>query len=95
MIGIIQETITAASTVYTTNGDVLVEIPLEKEVEWTADFTSGLLVTDIGAHCDITNGYTVNRGASSYDICRIAGFISLTKGVVVLNIGSGAIKGQA
>jgi hypothetical protein len=95
MEGVIQETITSASGVYTTNGDVLVEVPVEKDVKWTADFTATLLVTDIGAHCDITNGYTVNRGASSYDICKIAGYISTTKGVVVLNIGAGAIKGQA
>jgi hypothetical protein len=95
MEGVIRETITSASTVYTTNGDVMVEVPVEKDVKWIADFTTTLLVTDLGAHCDITNGYTVNRGASSLDICKIAGFISTVKGVVVLNIGSGAIKGQA
>lgn len=95
MAGVIQETITSASGVYTTNGDVMVEVPVDKDVKWIADFTATLAVTDIGAHCDITNGYTVNRGASSYDICEIAGFISTTKGVVVLNIGPGAIKGQA
>jgi hypothetical protein len=93
--GVIQETITSASGVYTTNGNVMVEVPTEKDVKWIADFTSGLLVTDLGAHCDLTNGYTVNRAASSLDICKIIGFTSLTKGVVVLNIGSGAIKGQA
>lgn len=95
MAGVIQQTITSASGVYTTNGDVMVEVPMDKDVKWTADFTATLLVTDIGAHCDITNGYTVNRGASSLDICEIAGYISTTKGVVVLNIGPGAIKGQA
>jgi hypothetical protein len=94
-LGVIQETITSASDVYTTNGEVLVEVPIQKDVKWTADFTTTLLVTDIGAHCDLTNAYTVNRGASSLDICEIAGFISATKGIVVLNIGPGAIKGQA
>lgn len=93
--GVIRETIAATSGVYTTNGNVMVEVPVEKDVKWTADFTTGLLVTDLGAHCDLTNGYTVNRAASLLDICKIAGFISLTKGIVVLNIGSGAIKGQA
>jgi hypothetical protein len=95
ILGVIQETITSASDVYTTNGEVLVQVPIEKDVKWTADFTATLLVTDIGAHCDLTNGYTVNRGASSLDICEIAGFISTVKGVVVLNIGPGAIRGQA
>lgn len=95
MLGVIQETITSASDVYTTNGDVLVEVPVAKDVKWTADFTATLVVTDLGAHCDITNGYTVNRAASSLDICTIVGFISTVKGVVVLNIGPGAIKGQA
>jgi len=95
MEGVIRETITSASDVYTTNGNVMVEVPVEKDVKWIADFTSGLLVTDLGAHCDITNGYTGNRAASSLDICKIIGFTSLTKGTVVLNIGSGAIKGQA
>jgi hypothetical protein len=95
ILGVIQETITSASDVYTTNGDVLVEVPVSKDVKWTADFTATLVVTDLGAHCDITNGYTVNRAASSLDICTIVGFISTVKGVVVLNIGPGAIKGQA
>lgn len=88
--GVIKKTILATDADYATAGRLVpVEVPIEKNVVWLADFTATLLLTDWGSEVDFTDGRTVNRGASSVDTCIIAGFISTTKGYVTLNLNAG------
>jgi len=86
--------ITSASDEYTTAGNIPVRVPVEKAVEWEATVTATLVVGDVGLHCDLTDQSTVNRAASSLDIVQVTQFISTTKCLCVLNIGTGQIKGQ-
>lgn len=93
--GVIRKTIASTDSDYATARLVEVEVPVEKNVVWEFDVTSGLVAADIGLHCDLTNSLTVNRAASSLDIVNITKVLSTTKGQGILNIGAGAIKGQA
>ena len=97
IVGVIPEAITSASDVYTTQGNVAVEVPIEKGVEWIVDVdsTHALVLTDIGSFFDLSSeaGYTndtVDAGESTEDVFQCVGFISATKGIFVLNIGLGA-----
>jgi len=87
--GVIKKTIAATDSDYATARLVPVEVPVEKNVVWLADFTSGLLTTDIGAEVDLTDVATVNRAASTVDACIIVGYISTTKGYVTINFYAG------
>lgn len=89
-VGVIKRTIASTDTDYATSARLVpVEVPLEKNVIWLADFTTTLLSTDVGAEVDLTDSLTVNRGASSIDACIIAGYISATKGYVTINFYAG------
>ena len=97
IVGVIPEAITSASDEYTTQGDVLVEVPVQKNVRWICDVddTHALVLLDIGSFFDLSSetGYendTVDAGESTEDIFQCVGFISATKGIFVLNIGLGA-----
>ena len=87
--GVIKKTIASTDSDYATARLVPVEVPVEKNVIWLADFTTTLVTTDIGAEVDLTDALTVNRGASSVDACIIAGYISATKGYVTINFNAG------
>jgi len=84
--GVLRHAIASSDSDYATDRLVEVEVPLENFVEWEAD-TASAVSTDLGGYVDLTNSLTVNRGASSYDVCLIVGLISATKIRVVLNIG--------
>lgn len=97
IVGVIPEAITSASDVYTTQGDVAVEVPIEKDVQWLCDVdsTEALVATDVGSFMDLSSesGYTndtVDSGESTEDVFQCVGFVSATKGIFVLNIGLGA-----
>lgn len=92
-IGVLRRTITSASPEYTTQDLVEVEVPVDKNTEWTADIYGTLVVADVGLYCDIIAGTsststTVNRGGSTYDIAFVTKFISTSKAAVILNIGA-------
>lgn len=87
IIGVIRHTIAATDADYALDRLVEVEVPVEKNVVWTADVTSGLVAADVNLYVDLTDSLTLNRGASTYDIARVNQVISSTKGLVVLNIG--------
>ena len=93
--GVLKKTIASTDSDYATARSVEVEVPIEKAVVWEFDVTSGLVAADVGKHCDLTDSLVVNRGASSLDIVQITKVLSTTKGQGILNIGAGAIKGQA
>lgn len=86
-IGVIKETITSASTVYTDGGNVAVEVPVEANVIWEAPVTSGLVAADVGLLVDLTDAGTINRGATTYDAAMVVKVISTTKGLFKLNLG--------
>ena len=87
--GVIKKTIASTDSDYATARLVPVEVPVEKNVIWLADFTTTLVTTDIGAEVDLTDALTVNRGASSVDACIISGYVSATKGYVTINFNAG------
>jgi len=93
-IGVAVRAVTSATDIYTTQGNLEVRVPVEKGVEWEATVTASLVVADVGLHVDLTDASTLNRAASTYDIAQVVKFISTTKCLCVLNIGTGAIPGQ-
>lgn len=88
--GVAKKTIVSTDSDYATSARLIpIEVPLEKNVWWLADFTATLLSTDVGAEIDLTDAQTANRGASSVDAAIIKGYISATKGYVMINFYAG------
>ena len=88
--GVLAKAIATTDADYATVRLVPVEVPVEKFVTWTADVTASLVVADRGLYQDLTNAYTVNRAAATYDIVQCVEVLSTTKGVFILNIGPDA-----
>lgn len=96
IIGVHHKAITSSTDVYTTQGDVAVEVPIELNTIWecTVDDTHALTNTDMGDYMDISLesgelNSSVDAAESSEDIFYCVGFISATKGLFLLNIGMG------
>lgn len=85
--GVLKKAIAATDSDYASDRLVQVEVPVENNVVWEADVTSGLVATDRGLYVDLTDSLTINRGASSYDVAQVVKVISTTKGQFILNIG--------
>jgi hypothetical protein len=88
IVGVIRHAITASDDDYATGRLVEVEVPVEANVVWEADVTSGLVAADRGLYQDLTDNLTVNRAASTYDVVQCVKVISTTKGHFILNIGT-------
>jgi len=86
IVGILKTAITATDDDYAADRLVSVIVPVEKHVVYEADVTSGLVATDVGVECDLTDASTVNRGASSVDVAKCVGVISSTKGLFWLKL---------
>ena len=86
--GVLRHAIASTDDDYATTRDVEVEVPVEGNVEWEGDVTSGLVVTDLGGYFDLTDASTVDRSASNYDVAKCVGRLSATKGIFILNIGT-------
>ena len=80
LVGVIRHTIATTDTNYASSRLVEVEVPVDRNVEWTADVTSGLVAADVLKEVDLTDGNNVNRAASSIKAARCSGVISTTKG---------------
>ena len=100
IVGVIHHAITSATDVYTTQGDVEVEVEIEKNVVWLCDVdaTAALTNTDMGDYMDMssvsgTTNCAVDTSQSDEDLFYCVGFISATKGLFMLNIGIGATTG--
>ena len=96
IVGVVKEAITSASGVYTTQGNILVEVPTERNVIWecTVDDTHALAATDMGDYMDLSSeggeeSSSVDAAESTEDIFYCVGYISGTKGLFILNIGQG------
>jgi len=85
--GVLSRTIATTDDDYADDRLVKVEVPVEREVEWEAAVTSGLVAADIGLYQDLTDALTVDRTASTYDIVQCIKVISTTLGHFTLNIG--------
>lgn len=85
--GVLKKAIAATDADYALDRLVPVEVPVECNVEWECDVTSGLVAADRGLYQDLTDSLTINRAASSYDITQCVKVVSSTKGIFILNIG--------
>jgi len=86
IVGILDKAVTTADDDYASARTLPVIVPLEKHVEYEGDVTSGLVAADIGLEQDLTDGVTVNRGASSVDVAKCTKVLSATKGHFFLKI---------
>ena len=87
IVGVLKKAVAATDADYALDRLVPVEVPVETNVEWEGDVTSGLVAADRGLYQDLTDSATVNRAASSYDVVQCIKVISTTKGIFHLNIG--------
>lgn len=88
-IGVIRKAVAATDADYAVARSVPVEVPIEKNVEWIGDVTSGLVAADVGLLVDLTDASTINRAASTVDAAQVKSVISSTKGTFILNLGGG------
>ncbi len=90
LAGVLVKTIAATDADYATDARLVeVLVPLDRNTVWEADVTSGLVAGDVGAEVDLTDGATVNRGASSVKAVRVIRVLSSTKGhFLVKHFGS-------
>lgn len=90
-VGVIRHDITAADDDYAVARLIEVEVPVEVNVVWEGDVTSGLVAADRGLFQDLTDNLTVNRAASTYDTVQCVRVKSTTKGYFILNLGIGGM----
>lgn len=86
LVGVARKTILTTDADYATARSILVEVPLDKNVEWEAD-TSSAVAADVGSEVDLTDASTVNRGAVAVKAVQIRAVPSATKVFVVLKLG--------
>lgn len=90
IVGVLAKDIAATDVDYATSGRLVpVEVPIEKNVTWLADFSTTSLVSTshLGIPADLADSGNVNVGATTYKVAVPVQVISTTKGVVVLLIG--------
>ncbi|MEY2595076.1 MAG: hypothetical protein RI965_348 [Bacteroidota bacterium] len=94
IVGILKKAVAATDSDYALDRLVPVEVPVEKNVEWTFDVLDGTLAaTDVGTYKDLNQldtGLGVDAGASSLDVVFVTRFLSASKGRGVLNTGPGS-----
>lgn len=86
--GVIRQTIASTDDNYADAREVLIEVPVEKNVIYEMDVTASLATTDVFKYLDLTDAGTVNPAASTLDIAFCTKYLSTTKGEFVLNIGA-------
>lgn len=79
IIGVGVKTIASTDTDYATARLIPVEVPVDRYTVWEGT-TASMVSTDIGVETDLTDGGTVNRGASSIKAVRAVKLITATKG---------------
>ena len=93
IIGVLDEDITSSDTAYITAGTpVKVTVPVEMNVVWeaTVDSAGALTNTYQGTYMDLStddDGLSVDTPVSTLDTVFCVGYISATKGLVILNTG--------
>jgi len=87
-MGIIRKTIASTDSDYATARKVPVEVPVEKNVEWLGDVTSGLVAADIGLEVDLTNSLNIDRAATAIKVAMVRSVITSTKGTFVFKFAN-------
>ena len=85
-IGVTPKAIVATDADYASARLHPVIVPVERNVEWIGDVTSGLVAADVGLLVDLTDSATIDRSASTIDAAMVRKVISSTKGIFVLNL---------
>jgi hypothetical protein len=85
-IGVTPKAIVATDADYAVARLHPVIVPVEKNVEWLCDVTSGLVAADVGLLVDLTDASTIDRSASTIDAAMVRKVITSTKGIFVLNL---------
>lgn len=85
-IGVTPKAVAATDSDYASARLHPVLVPMEKNVEWLGDVTSGLVAADVGLLVDLTNSTTINRAASTYDAAQVKRVLSSTLGTFILNL---------
>jgi len=86
LAGVIIGAIAATDADYATNRLVAVEVPVEKNVTYEFDVTSGLVAADIGVDVDLTDASTVDRSATAIGVVRPTKVLSTTLGQGLVKI---------
>lgn len=85
--GVLVRTIATTDADYATSGRlVAIEVPVEKNVYWSAP-TTGLVAADVGLEVDLTNAGTIDRSASAVDVAKVEKRVSATLGWFMLKLG--------
>ena len=79
LVGILLKEIAATDADYADDRNVLVEIPVEKNVLYEFD-TTGLLATDIGSDVDLADNVSVDRAAVVVGAVKVLKRLTATKG---------------
>lgn len=80
ILGIIPKAIVSTDSDYASDRLIEIVMPVEKNVVYEMDVTSGLVAADVGLEVDLTDASTVNRGANSVKVVKCVGVKSATKG---------------
>ena len=82
--GVLRKTIATTDADYATARSVLVEVPLDKNVEWEAATTGTTYAA--GDEVDLSDANTINRGAQAVKVAQIRTVLSSTVSIVVLKL---------
>lgn len=93
-VGVIPRAIASTDSDYAATRTVPVIVPVEKNVEWLGDVTSGLVAADKGLLVDLTDASTIDRSASTIDAALVKSVISTTKGTFILNLQGDTGQGE-
>jgi len=86
LLGIGMRNVASTDSDYASNTRIPVLVPRNNAAEFECDDVDGtLVVADEGLEVDITDAQSVNRAASSTDVCICTRYISATKGWFVIN----------
>lgn len=86
--GVVDKTILTTDADYANDRLIPVLVPLEKNMVWEGDVTSGLVIADRGLEVDLTNSLTINRAATAVKVAMCVGVLTTTKGDFLLKINA-------
>lgn len=85
-VGVLDKAVVATDSDYASDRLVPVLVPIEKNVVWEVDVTSGLVAADVGLEVDLTDASTIDRATSVDDIAKCVSVISSTKGLFLVKV---------
>lgn len=85
LAGVCRKPVVSTDSDYASATLIPVEVPIEMNVTWLADFTATFSASQVGVACDLTDANNVNTGGTSHKVVTPTSLISATKGLVVMN----------